>query len=290
MIFDLQVHLWEANRPDRPWRPDRKPSLPEPFGPEQFLPLMDAAGVDRAIIVPPGIMGTDNRYGLECAAAHPTRFAVMGLIDMLAADVEDQVAAWLDQPGMVGIRTHVHEAERVKWPSPRAADLFWAACERFQVPVAVFFAGSMSPAHDILERFPATKLIVDHMGLPLIDVSSTHPDVPGLLALARYPNVAVKLSTAASRSAKGYPFPEIHELIYSVIDAYGPRRSFFATDHTQQLTRGRATYRQEVDLFRKELRFASEADRSLVLGEAAADYLGWPDGVLSTELASTKAG
>ena len=33
----MQVHLWEGNRPDRPWRPDRTPSLPEPFGPERML-------------------------------------------------------------------------------------------------------------------------------------------------------------------------------------------------------------------------------------------------------------
>ena len=73
--------------------------------------------------------------------------------------------------------------------------------------------------------------------------------------------------------------------MYAVVDAFGPNRSFFATDHTQQLTRGRATYQQEVDLFRRELRFGSETDRALVLGDAAATYLGWPAGIGSTSVA-----
>jgi predicted TIM-barrel fold metal-dependent hydrolase len=286
MILDTQIHLWEAERPDRPWRPDRRPSLPTPFGPQEFLPLMDEAGVDRAIIVPPGIMGTDNRFALECAAAYPDRFAVMGLIDVLAEEIEEQVARWRQQPGMLGIRTHLHPAERARWPHERAADRFWAACERTQTPVAVFLAGDIAVAAAVLERFPHLKLVIDHLGLPPIDVSAEHLDLPGLLALARYPNVAVKLSTLPSRSRLGYPCPDVHALVMRVVATFGAERCFFGTDHTQQRARGRATYRQEVDLFRQALPFANERERQLVLGEAAAAYLGWPAGVPSTTLAT----
>lgn len=288
MILDTQIHLWEAERPDRPWRADRKPSLPTPFGPEQFLPMMDAAGVDRAIIVPPGIMGTDNRYALEVAAHFPDRFAVMGLIDTRAVDIEAQVARWRDQPGMLGIRTHLHAAERATWPHDRVLDPFWAACERYQVPVAVFLAGDVEVVGPILERFPRLKLIVDHLGLPQIDVSRTHPNLPALLALSRYPNVAVKLSTLASRSTVGYPFSDVHDLVRAVLDAFGPRRCFFGSDHTQQLARNKAKYEQEVDLFRVALPFRSDDDRAWVLGRAAAEYLDWPAGIPSTAIAGKR--
>jgi predicted TIM-barrel fold metal-dependent hydrolase len=286
MILDTQIHLWEAERPDRPWRADRTPSLPEPFGPEQFLPMMDAAGVDRAIIVPPGIMGVDNRYALEVAARYPDRFAVMGLIDTRASDIEERVVGWRRQPGMLGIRTHLHAAERATWPNDRVLDPFWAACERHQVPVAVFVAGAIEIVAPILARFPRLKLVIDHLGLPQIDVSSTHPNLPALLALERYPNVAVKLSTLASRSSQGYPFPEVHDLVRAVIETFGPRRCFFGTDHTQQLARKKPTYLQEVDLFRRELPFLSEEDKAWILGRAASAYFGWPEGVPSTALAS----
>src|SRR3954451_1212508 len=103
MIIDTQVHLWEANRPDRPWDPTRAPSLPEPFGPDQILPMMDEAGVDRVIIVPPGIMRTNNEFGLECAERWPDRFAVTGLIDMIRPDIDEALSGWLKQPGMIGI-------------------------------------------------------------------------------------------------------------------------------------------------------------------------------------------
>ncbi|MCS6801161.1 MAG: amidohydrolase family protein [Chloroflexota bacterium] len=285
MILDTQIHFWEAERPDRPWRPDRTPSLPFPFGPEHFLPLMDAAGVDRAIIVPPGIMGSDNRYALEVAARFPNRFAVMGLIDAQAPDIDQRVARWRLQPGMLGIRIHLHAAERATWPHEWALDPFWDACERYRVPVAVFVAGDVEVLRPILERFPTLKLIVDHLGLPQIDVSSVHPNLPALLALERFPNVAVKLSTLPSRSKRGYPFPDVHDLVRAVIETFGPRRCFFGSDHTQQLARKRATYHEEVDLFRVALPFLSDEDRTWILGRAAADYLGWPPDVPSTALA-----
>src|SRR5688572_12437406 len=54
-IVDAQVHMWKANSPDWPWDPGVKPQLPEPFTYERALALMDEAGVDRVVIVPPGL-------------------------------------------------------------------------------------------------------------------------------------------------------------------------------------------------------------------------------------------
>jgi hypothetical protein len=53
MVVDAQVHLWKANSPDYPWNTGAQPQLPEPFTIERALPLMDEAGVDRVVIVPP---------------------------------------------------------------------------------------------------------------------------------------------------------------------------------------------------------------------------------------------
>ena len=53
MIVDSQVHLWKAETPDWRWVPGRVAQLPEPFTIEKLVPLMDEAGVDRAVIVPP---------------------------------------------------------------------------------------------------------------------------------------------------------------------------------------------------------------------------------------------
>jgi hypothetical protein len=58
--------------------PGAKPQLPEPFTIEKLVPMMDDAGVDRAVIVPPSWPGDRNDYALEAAKRYPSRFAVMG--------------------------------------------------------------------------------------------------------------------------------------------------------------------------------------------------------------------
>ena len=60
----------------------RVAQLPEPFTHDKLLPLMNEAGVDRAVIVPPSWPGDRNDYGLEAVKRYPHRFAVMGRIPL----------------------------------------------------------------------------------------------------------------------------------------------------------------------------------------------------------------
>jgi L-fuconolactonase len=82
MIVDSQVHLWKAESPDWPWVPGLKPQLPEPMTIERLLPLMDEAGVDRVVVVPPSWPGGRNDYGIEAARRYPDRFHVRGRIPL----------------------------------------------------------------------------------------------------------------------------------------------------------------------------------------------------------------
>src|SRR5215475_13174220 len=76
IVVDAQVHLWKA---DEDWRVlGMKPQMPEPFTIEKLVPLMDQAGVDRVIVVPPD----GNDYALEAAKRYPNRFGVMGRIPL----------------------------------------------------------------------------------------------------------------------------------------------------------------------------------------------------------------
>ena len=62
--------------------PGLAPQLPEPFTIERLMPMMDEAGVDRAVIVPPSWPGDRNDYALEAVKRYPNRFRVMGRIPL----------------------------------------------------------------------------------------------------------------------------------------------------------------------------------------------------------------
>ncbi|MCS6801516.1 MAG: amidohydrolase family protein [Chloroflexota bacterium] len=284
MIIDTQIHLWEADRPDRPWVPGIRPGLPEPFRAEDALTLMDSAGVDRALIVPPSLLGENNAYALECAARWPDRFAVVGVVDPVRPDIQEVMTRWLDQPGMVGVRLRLVEAERQRWGSIAALDPFLAVCAAQGIVVSLFAPRAVAIAEQIVARHPGVRFVLDHLGMPFIDDGPAFPERERMLGLARFPNLWVKLTAIASRSLTGYPFVETHELLRAVYAAYGPSRMLWGTDHTQQLARRRATYAEQLDLIRLALDFLSATDRRLILGENAAALYGWPAGVGSTSL------
>jgi len=49
-----------------------------PFSKDDLLREMNAAGVQRAVIVPPMWEGDRNDLALEATRLHPERFAIMG--------------------------------------------------------------------------------------------------------------------------------------------------------------------------------------------------------------------
>src|SRR5262249_10664693 len=102
MIVDAQVHLWKAETPDWKWVPGLKPQLPEPFTIERLVPMMDEAGVDRAVIVPPSWPGDRNDYALEAVHRYPNRFRVMGKLPLQAPKSADLLPKWKEQQGMAG--------------------------------------------------------------------------------------------------------------------------------------------------------------------------------------------
>src|SRR3954462_13349577 len=82
MIGDSQIHMWKANSPDRPWVAGPRPQIPEPMTIERVVPMIDEAGVDRVVIVPPTLEGLRHDYGQEAARRYPGRFATMGRIEL----------------------------------------------------------------------------------------------------------------------------------------------------------------------------------------------------------------
>jgi predicted TIM-barrel fold metal-dependent hydrolase len=143
LITDAQAHLWEPDRPDRPWPGglQRRPHRPNGFNAEEMLAEMETAGVARAIVVPPHWVGDNNQTALEAAAKHPTRFGVVGRFNPKAPQAREQLNGWLKQPHMLGIRATFHTKPYIDWLDDGSLDWYWEACERLGIPVMALVPG-----------------------------------------------------------------------------------------------------------------------------------------------------
>ena len=276
-IVDAQVHLWKAESEDWKWVPGMKPQMPEPFTIEKLVPLMDQAGVDRVVVVPPSWPGDRNDYALEAARRYPNRFAVMGRIPLQNPQSAALLPKWKEQPGMLGIRVSFLSDVATAWLTDGTADWFWPAAEKAEVPVMFLAPERVSMFARIAERHPQLTLIIDHMGLNSSSRSTRITAIPAAIdqavALAKYPNVSVKLSGAAGNSLEPYPFRDMTVYLQRLYDAYGPERCYWGTDITNSFVK--VSYRQRVTHFTEELSFLSETDKDWVMGRAILARLKW---------------
>jgi len=272
VIVDSQVHIWAANTPERSWAPGTRPHRPVPLGHEELLREMNAAGVDRCVIVPPSLDEFRNDLALAAVKAHPDRFAVMGKIDAADPTARERLARWRSTPGMLGLRFNFKRS-----PGPLKsgdADWVWGVAEEAGVPIYVGVAHPDVHVFDaIAERHPRLKIVFDHMALASgVKDEAAFKDLDKLLVAARRPNIAVKVSALPCYTDASYPYRNLHSHVRRVYDAFGPQRMMWGSD----LSRLRGTYRECVMVFTEEMKWLSSRDLEWIMGRSLCEWLAWP--------------
>ncbi len=276
-IVDSQVHMWYTNTPKRPWLPEigkKTHRERSSFLLEDLLAEMRVAGIDRAIIVPVawGFEESPNDRAIEAAQIHPDRLAVMGLIMLDEPESRGKVATWKQQPGMLGVRLSFGGKKQL-WLSDGTVDWFWPSAEKAGLGIMLHVPGNLPLVKKIAAQYPGLKLIIDHMGIPhgrKDEAAFAH--IGELCEIARFPNVAVKVSALPFFSDEPYPHPKLHKYVMRAYDAFGPKRLFWGSD----LTRLPCSYSLCKTMFTEEMKWLSGTDLEWIMGRAVCEWLNWP--------------
>jgi predicted TIM-barrel fold metal-dependent hydrolase len=264
-IIDAQIHLWRTGTA-------RPPHQAEPFLVDDAIRGMDEAGIDGAIIHPPASWDlASNEQAVKAVEAHPDRFAIFGYPPIDPPESGVIIKDWKARPGMLGYRFYFGKQSNRNWPQDGTLDWLWPAAEQAGMPLALLAGDWLPLLGEIAERHPDLKLIVDHMGaLRGAKGDAAFPNMKELTALARFPNVAVKLTGGPFYADDAYPFKSLHKHYRAMYDAFGPQRLFWGTDITKMPCSWSEclTHFQEID-------WIPEADKSLILGDALCDWIGW---------------
>jgi predicted TIM-barrel fold metal-dependent hydrolase len=256
--------------------PGRKAHLPEPLTYKKLVTMMNEAGVSSAVLVPPSWEGDRNDYSLEAAQEFPNRFAVMGRFAINKPEERARLETWLAQKGMLGIRLTLHHEWDRGWMLDGTADWFWPTAERLGIPVMLYAPFGHKEVAELATRHPKLRLIMDHLGTHI-----SHKDddirtsIGSMAALAKHPNIYVKMTLVPLFSTAPYPYKNIHPFIRRLVESFGPQRCFWGTDASAMLERTTCSYPQCVKLFTEEMDFLSDSDRGWIMGRGLAECLGW---------------
>lgn len=187
--IDTHAHIFEPTLrsvADARYVPDYAATL------DQYLDVLSSHGVDRAVLVQPSFLGSDNSYLLSALAAAPDR--LRGVIVVSPGEVRRELSGGtlenLDGAGIRGVRLNL-----IGQPLPDLFSSAWqaaaAAMAKHGWHLEIQASGqqwlNLAPA---IRAWPG-KLVIDHLGLP----HPEHPDASAtVLELAPLEHVWIKVS------------------------------------------------------------------------------------------------
>jgi predicted TIM-barrel fold metal-dependent hydrolase len=274
MIIDSQIHAYEANTPKRPWH--SVPNWPPHATGDEMVVEMDKVGVDGAIFISSFSMYRyDASYAVEVQQAHPGKFGIVKPLDPTDMAIADVVAEWKKTPGAVGVRIMVPKESGRDVNDPGLERILRAAAQ-YDFPVNMLCWGNVDLGTALVDRYPETKFIIDHLGImqPRVPPAPAEPwsDLPKILDLAKRQNAVIKISGACTLSQKPYPFPDIWDPLAQIFDAWGFERCLWGTDWTRAFAV--VNYQQAVEPFRLTDRITN-SERAMLMGGACAKAYNW---------------
>lgn len=243
-----------------------------------LVAMMDAVGVDLAILVQLTNMGTNNAYIMEAAESFSDRFVVVGALDPTLEDQGDLLGRWRDHRHTVGVRLSAASSQARALLLSGGFDTQLGAAEYLGLPVFLFAPNEFREFRRIATAYPELLLVLDHLGLPappgMDPGAEPFEALPELLSLAEFPNIALKCSGVPALSARPYPFSDIWSHIHVLLESFGSRRVMWGSDATRVASLH--TYREALDHI-MEATELSRAEKDLLLGGAARALLGIGD-------------
>jgi predicted TIM-barrel fold metal-dependent hydrolase len=259
------------------------------------LAYLDSLGISGAILVP-----GDSEWVAAAAKEQSSRLAYILRIDPNHPDIDGFVAGAKAKysDGLLGLRASVGwplDGTQVRRFEEGAWEPAFTACEKYHLPVFLFIAGWLPLAAPLAERYPELTLIIDHVGLrqPPLDQrdSPAFKSLPDLLALARFPNVAVKLCGLPALSDERFPYTDVVPHMRSIVDAFGADRVMWASDISRFYGRiglrrheypgatdpypGKHTYAESLNFIRCCDQLTSD-EKEAILGGTVRRMFGWP--------------
>jgi predicted TIM-barrel fold metal-dependent hydrolase len=285
MIIDGHLHLFRRLSPDYPRAahalfPAEREALAE-----QYLEVMAANNVERAVVVP---VSPDDAYLLDCLRDHPRSFVGVSVLGTAEPAPEQRLervtklgikglrVAWLGEPGSRRVEDLALYSTLAKMAE--GGQKLWFYAPPDQLPLLAMVTAALPDLKVVLNHlgFCPTGITVRPDGRPHIETELPAHTLPSVLALAKHPNVYVMLSGQYGFSHRPYPYHDVASTVRALFDAFGPDRMFWASDYP--LIAVNPGYDKVIELPRLQLPKLSAGDLDMIMRGTAARFFDLDDG------------
>jgi predicted TIM-barrel fold metal-dependent hydrolase len=262
-FIDSHVHVWKHD-PHYPFAAGANVP-PGDASAEMLLDLMGANKVERTVIIQVIHYKWDNSYLADVLRRYPKQFRGVCRVNPEDPAAADHLSHLTEVDGFHGVRLSPAEGPPGDWIRGPLMPPLWRRCANLKVPMTLLIPVTRLPdIHPLIETNPDLQVVIDHMADCPVDQPQK---LELLLALARYPNVFVKISHMWSLSHQPYPYPDAQAQAQQLYKVFGADRLMAGTDWPISLRQ--LPYAQSVALYRDHLNFPTAEDRVQILSRTA---------------------
>lgn len=275
LCIDTHMHVWSGDAERFPFADPNYAAPKIAATVELLIEEMDRFRITHCVLVQTICHAWDNAYLAHCLKKYPDRFRGHGLIDPTDEAVAERLEYWMTEHRLVGMRfSPIYYVNRDEWMTSSAAVELWKKAETLGAIFNFFISTPQLPKlEQMVRQFPAVPVVIDHLARIDLKQSDPLPEFQKLLALAKYPNVYVKVSELSVLSpSAAYPWSDTFAWVKQMYDVFGPDRMLWGTGFpgATREQAGRPTLTQELNLIRHEIPFFTADDRTKILGTNAA--------------------
>lgn len=264
--IDAHVHVWPSYGRGYPLAEGFAESDVKPlsFTPIELFAHCRPANVTRVVLIQMNFFGFDNRYMLDCIAAHPGVFSGVAVIDHERADLAAEMKR-LRSLGVRGYRLYASAQNVAEWErSDGMRRLFEAGAKHGQAMCMLSDPEALPTIDAWAEKYPETTVVIDHFSRISMRGNADTAALDRLCEMARRKNLFIKTSAFYALGAKQPPYDDLIPMIRRLRDAYGADRLMWASDCPYQV-QAPHHYAVSIALIRDRIDFLSEAERIAML-------------------------
>jgi L-fuconolactonase len=232
---DTHHHFWNLSEVAYPWLTVAAGPIYADFAPTDLLPQLQAAGIDRTVLVQSCDSYADTASMLVHSDYNDWIGAVIGWVDLLHPD---KTAADLDRfgrhPKFRGMRHLIHGESNPDWlvQRPVIESLRVMAQRGMIFEVVPVFPNHLKHVPTLSEKVPELKMVIDHLANPPM----SQPDqmrewARQLKAAAQSPNVSAKISGLGTAAKKAdWSADDLRRPIDVAVECFTPDRLMFGSD------------------------------------------------------------
>lgn len=217
------------------------------FSYESALKLMDAHGIEKAVLLQGSMYGFQNDYNYEAMTKYPDRFIGAATVDPFMTNYKEVLANLFDNKGFKVLKFEVSSGgglmgchEKFELDGERMMSIYEMAAERnvtVVLDIGDYHMESYQPQAiaNFAKRFPDLKVVICHLLAPQHDGEEI---LKRDLAVLNLPNIWFDLAALPKiTDPDEYPFPTALKAIKTAKEILGHKKLIWGTDTPFALTK-----------------------------------------------------